>query len=364
MEAVASVSGVAVVADSDGDVVGGHLVADLSGGLDDGLDDRVVSHGADRVEKGRGVGHGESGVGEGESGVTVSKSVSAKEELGLGVSLPLHDTMSQRKTGVSKSGVSQTGVSKSSVSKTSVSKTSVSEAGVAEAVGGVGNGSHGVVNKGSVVDERSGGGDDPGVAVKNSGVGLPLDNVSGEGRQTGQRKTSVSESGVSKTSVSKSGVSQTGVTETVGGVGNGSHGVVDKGSVVDEGSGGGDDPGVAVQHGGVGLPLAVVSVAVAVVADSDGDVVGGHLVADLSGGLDDGLDDRVVSHGADRVEKGRGVGHGESGVAEAMTVGEPMSAQKELGVGLGSDDCCEGGLGEEGLSKVGRGRGYLLESLT
>ena len=333
MEAVASVSGVAVVADSDGDVVGGHLVADLSGGLDDGLDDSVVSHGADRVEKGRGVGHGESGVGEGESGVTVSKSVSAEEELGLGVSLPLHDTMSQRKTGVSKSGVSQTGVSKSSVS----------EAGVAEAVGGVGNGSHDVVDKGSVVDERSGGGDDPGVAVKDSGVGLPLDNVSGEGRQTGQRKTSVSESGVSKSGVSQTGVTKTVKSEAVGGVGNGkgSHGVVDKGSVVDEGSGGGDDPGVAVKHGGVGLPLAVVSVAVAVVADSDGDVVGGHLVADLSGGLDDGLDDSVVSHGADRVEKGRGVGHGESGVA--MTVGEPVSAQKELGVGLGGDDCCEGG---------------------
>jgi len=95
---------------------------------------------------------------------------------------------------------------------------------------------------------------------------------------------------------------------------------------------------VAVQHGGVGLPLAVVS-GVAVVADSDGDVVGGHLVADLSGGLDNGLDDSVVSHGTDRVEKGRGVRHGESGV----TVGEPVSAQKELGVGLGRDDCCEGG---------------------
>jgi len=79
VEAVAGVSSVAVVADSDGDVVGGHLVADLSGGLDNGLDDSVVSHGADRVEKGRGVGHGESGVGEGESGVTVSKSVSAEE---------------------------------------------------------------------------------------------------------------------------------------------------------------------------------------------------------------------------------------------------------------------------------------------
>jgi len=232
--------------------------------------------------------------------------------------------MSQRKTGVSKS---------------SVSKTSVSEAGVAEAVGGVGNGSHDVVDKGSVVDERSGGGDDPGVAVQDSGVGLPLDNVSGEGRQTGQRKTGVSESGVSQT-----GVTETVKSEAVGGVGNGkgSHGVVDKGSVVDEGSGGGDDPGVAVQHGGVGLPLAVVS-GVAVVADSDGDVVGGHLVADLSGGLDDGLDDSVVSHGADRVEKGRGVRHGESGVGEAMTVGEPVSAQKELGVGLGRDDCCEGG---------------------
>ena len=52
-----SVEGVAVVAgiaDGQRNVVGGDLVADLSRGLDDGLDHRGVSNGADRGKGSRG----------------------------------------------------------------------------------------------------------------------------------------------------------------------------------------------------------------------------------------------------------------------------------------------------------------------
>merc|ERR1719242_1658109 len=79
VEGVAEVSG---VANGKRNVVGGDLMADLSRGLDDGLDHRGVSDGTDRGKGSRGNNWGSS---VGESGVT------GKEN--LRVSLPLHNSV-------------------------------------------------------------------------------------------------------------------------------------------------------------------------------------------------------------------------------------------------------------------------------
>merc|ERR1719234_3099875 len=93
------VSTVSVVADGEGNVVGGDLVADLSRGLDDRLDNREVSHGTNGgkgVDSSRGVSDRGSGVGEG-----------TKNHSRVSLSIPLDDGMGE------------------SVAKTMVAKTSV-----------------------------------------------------------------------------------------------------------------------------------------------------------------------------------------------------------------------------------------------
>ena len=68
------------------------------------------------------------------------------------------------------------------------------------------------------------------------------------------------------------------------------------------------------------------SVAESVVANCDGDGVGGDLLGDLGGAVNHRLDDRNVSHSTDR-------GTNQSGGGKA-SVGESTVSEK-LGVGLG-----------------------------
>merc|ERR1712223_420922 len=141
-----SVEGVVVVsgvANGKRNVVGGDLVADLSRGLDDGLDHRGVSNGADRGKGSRGDNWGSS---VGESGVTNNDSR-------VSLSIPLHNSVGKGE----------------SVAKTMVASISDSS--------NSGGGNHGVVDhrahKG-VVDQRGGGGEDSGASGNVGGVSLSL----------------------------------------------------------------------------------------------------------------------------------------------------------------------------------------------
>merc|ERR1719474_1158183 len=173
-----SVEGVAVVsgvADGKRNVVGGDLVADLSRGLDDGLDHRGVGNGADRGKGSRGDNWGSS---VGESGVT------GKEN--LRVSLPLHNSVGKGQ----------------SVAKTVVASVSHS--------GNSGGGNDWMVDHradGGVVDQGGGGRENGGTSSNDSRVSLsiPLHNSVGQGESVAKTMVaSISDSSNSNSSSSSS----------------------------------------------------------------------------------------------------------------------------------------------------------------
>jgi len=137
------------VADGKRNVVGGDLVADLSRGLDDGLDDRGVGNGTDRGKGSRGDNWGSS---VGESGEN------------LRVSLPLHNSVGKGQ----------------SVAKTVVAETSVSHSGNSR-----GSNDWMVDNRADrgVVDQGGGGRKNGGTSSNDSRVSLsiPLHNSVGQG---------------------------------------------------------------------------------------------------------------------------------------------------------------------------------------
>ena len=143
---VEGVSTVSVVADSNGDRVGSHLVADLSRGLNDSLDNRGVSHSTNggKGMDSRGISHRGSGVWEG-----------TKNHSGVSLSVPLDDAMGKGK----------------SVTKTMVAKTSVTHSGNSGGMDqrGVDHRAHR-----GVVDQRGGGGEDSGASSNDGGVSLSL----------------------------------------------------------------------------------------------------------------------------------------------------------------------------------------------
>merc|ERR1719510_233259 len=111
-------------------------------------------------------------------------------------------------------------------------------------------------------------------------------------------------------------VAQTSVTNSSNSRG-GDHGVVDHREdrgVVDQRCGGSQDLGVSGKDCGISVPLAIVAMeAIAVVANSDGESVGSDLMADLSGGHLNGLDNRAAVHGTNRGKGVRRSNHGGSG---------------------------------------------------
>ena len=143
---VVRVSTISVVADSNGDMVGSHLVADLSRGLNDSLDNRDVSH---STNGGKGMdsrgNHWGMSVWEG-----------AKNHSRVSLSVPLDNGVGKGKS-VAKTMVAKTGITQSSNS-------------------GSGN-NRGMMDHWEdrgVVDERGGGRDDPGAPGEDGRVGLPL----------------------------------------------------------------------------------------------------------------------------------------------------------------------------------------------
>merc|ERR1719192_1722401 len=127
-------------------------------------------------------------------------------------------------------------------------------------------------------------------------------------------------------------VAKTGVANSSNSRGGGDHGVVDHREdrgVVDQGGGGSQDLGVSGKDCGISVPLAIVAMeAIAVVANSDGDSVGSDLMADLSGGHLNGLDNRAAVDGTNRGKGVRRSNHwGSGGIGE--------SRSEKLGVGLG-----------------------------
>jgi hypothetical protein len=230
---VERVSTVSVVADSNGDRVGSHLVADLSRGLNDSLDNRGVSHSTNSGETIGSMGdHWVSSVWEG-----------TKNH--LSISIPLDNGMGKGKS------VAKTVVAKTVVAKT-VAKTSIS------------------CHRG-MMDHR-------------------------EDRR-----------------------------------------------VVDQGGGCAEDCGASSNDGSIGIPLAIVAmaVAVAVVANSDRDSVGSHLMADLSRGHLNRLDDRVAGNSANRgkAEGCRCSNQWGSGVWEACVPSKEHLRVGLRGGGCRSNDC-------------------------
>merc|ERR1719273_2618362 len=272
---VVGVAAVAVVADSKGNVVGSDLMGDLSRSLNDSLDNRGVSHSTNGSEGMDSREHRGGSVGE-----------SSKNNSGISLSLPLAVV-----------------VAKAMVAKTSVANSSNSRGG----------GDHRVVDDGKhrwVVDQGVGGSQDCGASGNDSGVsiGIPLDDGMSQGE-------TVAETMVAQTSVANSSNSR-----------GGDHGVVDHREdrgVVDQRGGSSQDLGVSSKDCGISVPLAI-----AVVANSDGDSVGSDLMADLSGGHLNGLDNRAAVHSTNRGKGVRRSIHGGSG-----GIGESRS--EKLGVGLG-----------------------------
>ena len=287
-----SVEGVAVVAgvaDGKRNVVGGDLVADLSRGLDDGLDDRGVGNGTDRGKGSRGDNWG-SGVGE--SGEN------------LRVSLPLHN-------GVGKG---------QSVAKTVVAETSVSHSGNSR-----GSNDWMVDNRADrgVVDQGGGGRKNGGTSSNDSRVSLsiPLHNSVGQGE-------SVAKTMVAKTSISDSSNS-----------GGGNHGVVDHRAhrgVVDQRGGGGEDSGASGNDGGVSLSLPLAIVAEAVVANGNRNSVCSNFMADLGRSHLNRLDDRVAGNSTNggKAESCGSCDHRGSGVRES---GENLRVGLRGGRGRGNN---------------------------
>jgi len=295
------VSTVSVVADSNGDSVGSHLMADLSRGLNDSLDNRGVSH---STNGGKGMDsrgdHWGSGVGE---AVSVG---SSKNHSRVSLSVPLDDGMS---------GVGKT------VSKTMVAKTGISHSGNS------GSSNHRVVDHREdrwVVDQGGGCAKNSGASSNDGRIGIPLDNSMSQ-RGSGIGKT-ISKTMVTQTSISHSGNS-----------GSSNHRVVDHREdrrVVDQRGGSCEDLGVSSKDCGISLPLAIIAMeSIAVVANSDRDSVGSHLMADLSRGHLNGLDNRAAVNGTNR-GKGvsrRGSNHWGSGVWKGSC--------KELRIGLRGGGC-------------------------
>jgi len=288
---------VSVVADSNGDRVGSHLVADLSRGLNNSLDNRVVSHSTNGSKGSRG-NQGGVGVWEG-----------TKNHSRVSLSVPLDNSMGKGK----------------SVTKTMVAKTGITQSGSGNNRGGMMDHRE---DRG-VVDQGGGCAEDGGTSSNDGRISIPLDNGMGKGKS------------VAKTMVAKTGITQSGNS----GSGNNRGGMMDHREdrgVVDQGGGCAEDGGTSSNDGRISLPLAVVvAKAIAVVANSDGDSVGSHLMADLSRGHLDGLDDRVAGNSANR---GKAVGcrcsnHWGSGVWKGC-----MPCKEQLRVGLRggrsrSNDC-------------------------
>jgi hypothetical protein len=291
-----SVEGVAVVsgvANGKRNVVGGDLVADLSRGLDDGLDHRGVSDGTDRGKGSRGDNWGSS---VGESGVTNNDSR-------VSLSLPLHNSVGKGQ----------------SVAKTVVA--SVSHSGNSR------GGNDWMVDHradGGVVDQGGGGGKNGGTSSNDSRVSLsiPLHNSVGQGE-------SVAKTMVAKTSISDSSNSR-----------GGNHGVVDHRAhrgVVDQRGGGGEDSGTSGNDGGVSLSLPLAIVAEGMVANGHWNSVCSNFMADLGRSHLNRLDDRVAgnsTNGGKAESCGSGSNHRGSGVRES---GENLRVGLRGGRGRGNN---------------------------
>lgn len=294
---VVRVSTISVVADSNGDRVGSHLVADLSRGLNDSLDNRGVSH---STNGGKGMdsrgNHWGMSVWEG-----------AKNHSRVSLSVPLDNGVGKGK----------------SVAKTMVAKTGITQRGNS----GSGN-NRGMVDHWEdrgVVDERGGCAKDGGASSNDGRIGIPLHNGMGK---------SVAKTVVAKT-VAKTSIS----------CHRSNRGMMDHREdrrVVDQGGGGCEDLGVSGKNCRISIPLAiVVAKAIAVVANSDRDSVGSHLMADLSRGHLNRLDDRGAVNSANRgkAEGCRCSNHGGSGVWEGCV---PCKEQLRVGLRGGrsrSNDC-------------------------
>lgn len=287
---VEGVSTVSVVADSNGDRVGSHLVADLSRGLNDSLDNRGMSHSTNR---GKGMDsrgdHWGGGVWEG-----------SKNHSRVSLSIPLDNGVGKGK----------------SITKTMVAKTGITHSGDS------GSGNDRMMDHRAdrgVVDQGGGSAEDCGASSNDSRIGIPLDNGMGKGK-------SVAKTVVAKTVVADSGNS-----------GSGNDGMVDHREdrrVVDQGGGSCEDLGVSSKDCRISIPLAIVAMeAIAVVANSDRDSVGSHFMADLGGGHLNGLDDRVAGNGANRgkAEGCRSSNHWGSGVWEGCV--------EQLRIGLRGGRC-------------------------
>merc|ERR1712032_947851 len=217
-------------------------MANLSRGLNDSLDNRGVSHSTNggKGMDSRGISHRGSGVWEG-----------TKNHSGVSLSVPLDNAMGKGK---------------------SVAKTSVTHSGNS---GGMDQrGMDHRAHRG-VVDQGGGCAEDGGASSDDCGISIPLHDGMGKS--------------VAKAVVAKTSVTQTSITHS----GN-SSGMVDHREdrgVVDQGGGWGEDLGVSSKHSSISLPLAIVTMeSIAVVANSNRDSVGGHLMADLSRGLNNRLD--------------------------------------------------------------------------
>merc|ERR1719361_565538 len=168
-------------------------------------------------------------------------------------------------------------------------------------------GDSGMGDGGRVVDEGGGSGQNTAGTSNNSGLRIALSNDVGSGQAGVRQESSVAE-----------------VTSVGGHRGDcgGDSDMGDGGRVVDEGGGGGENTAGTGNNSGLRIsgPLSV-SVVESVVANCDGDGVGGDLLGDLCGAVNHRLDDRDVSHGTDR-------GTNQSGGGKA-------SVSEKLGVGLG-----------------------------
>jgi len=316
---VVGVSTVSVVADSNGDVVGSHLVADLSRGLNHSLDNRVMSH---STNGGKGIGSMGNNWGMGDQrGVSVG---AGKNHSRVGLSVPLDEAMGKGKS-ISKTMVTKTGIAKTSVAKTSIAKTSMGQRGMMEHREDRG-----------VVDQGGGCAKDRGVSSNDSSISVPLDDAMGKGKPVA--KTMVAKTGIAKTSVAKTSIAKTGIAKTS----MGQRGMMEHREhrgVVDQGGGCAKDRGVSSKDSSISLPLAIVAMAkaIAVVANSDRDSVGSHLMADLSRGLNNRLDDRVAGNGTNR-GKAESCGCSNqwgSGVWEGS-----VPTEEHLGVGGGRGNDC------------------------
>merc|ERR1719464_833312 len=176
-----------------------------------------------------------------------------------------------------------------------------------------------------VVDQGGGCAEDRGAPSNDGWDSAPLDNGMGKsGAKTVVAKT------ISKTSISSH---------------RGNSGMMDHREdrrVVDQGGGSAEDCGASSNDSSIGIPLAIVAMeAIAVVANSDRDSVGSHLMADLSRGHLNRLDDRVAGNSANRgkAEGCRCSNQWGSGVWEACVPSKEHLRVGLRGGGCRSNDC-------------------------